>query len=125
MLRQNSYPMKPLVKITPLLLMLAASLLPLFCFGQEKYEEMPYDTLWKMYEERRSLDHYYYYEDNRAFTVRNAIQRKAYQEQNAYHYFKATAIGYQLKGYWAENYQLSFAADWGDPDSNPPFQHPE
>ena len=110
--------MKPLVKIAPLLLVLTACFLPLFCFGQERYEEMPYDTLWKIYEKKRSNDYYYYYENNRALIVRNAIAKKAYQEQNAYHYFKASAIGYRLKHTWDEKYHLFFASEWGDPDSN-------
>lgn len=115
MSRQITKPMKNLVKIALLLMMMAASFLPLFCFGQERYEEMPYDTLWKMYEEERALNHY---ERGRALNIRHAIKKKATQEQNAFHYFKATAIGYRMKGEWGEDHLPSFASDWDDPDSN-------
>ena len=105
--------MKLFAKYIVLLLLLAAGLRPNFCFGQDRYKDMPYDTLWRMYEEDVAS---YTFPTIRAHRILEALRDKANDEREAYHYFKAWTL-IQKRSPEKGVVSPDFAARWGDPDS--------
>ena len=105
--------MKLFAKYIGLVLLLAAGLCTNFCFGQDSYNKLPYDTLWRIYDEEVAS---HQFRTSRAHNILVAIRDKANDERDAYHYFKAWTL-IQKRTPKKEDISPDFAARWGDPDS--------
>ena len=93
-----------------MLCLLTAVLRPFTGFGQESYKEMPYDTLWQKYDQELKD---YYYLTYRAAKYLKAIEEKAEEDHETYHYFKACVLHKKITADFPSN----FAAQWDNPDS--------
>ena len=102
--------MRTFAKIALAFCLLTAVLRPFNGFGQESYKEMPYDTLWQKYDQELKD---YYYLTYRAAKYLKAIEEKAEEDHETYHYFKACVLHKKITADFPSN----FAAQWDNPDS--------
>ena len=101
------------IKAAFFLLLLLAVMRPCVSHGQESYKEMPYDTLWQMYDKEMED---YHYMTSRSKQLLKAIEEKAEEEWESFHYFKVWVVKNRNIRQKSE-FEPDFAAQWGDPDS--------